>query len=218
MPARALVRVGAALNLALAGVAGALILAGDDPRPRDAADWLRSLAFFAVWALPALLALPGERRPEFLLAAAGLALLLVPTTFSLSLLLLVPALLYVVALAGTEGRATWRGALPALAAVVIGAGAAATLTGLTEGHCWEYEIRADGTATSRTVPTEGRWEHTDGGVGGSSGTHVLGGDDVVEAGGGCEDRTTATGAAVALVLVAGAAGAAVSGARLHSSP
>ena len=158
-----------------------------------------------MWALPAVVALLGRDRFVFLIAAAVLALLVVPTTFSVSLLFVVPAALYVVAAVAAEDRLRWAGALVALAVVVVGAGAGATLFALTEGRCWEYEVRADGSTLSRTVPTEGRWEETDGRVGGSGGGHSLG-DGVVEAGGGCEDRPTLAGGILAVALV-GAAGA-----------
>ncbi len=132
--------------------------------------------------------------------------------------MLVPAALYVAAAATTDDRPRWAGGLAALAVVVLGAAAGVTFFALTEGRCWEYEVRADGTTVSRTVPTEGRWEPTDGGIGASGGPHVIeAGSYVVEAGGGCEDRTTLAGAILTLVLVAAsAAGVGVLGRRLHS--
>jgi hypothetical protein len=190
-----------------------LLVGGDEGKPRDAAEWLGDLALVAVWALPAVVALLGRDRFVFLAAAAVLALVVVPTTFSVSLLFVVPAVLYVVAAVAADDRPQWAGALVALAVVVVGAGAGATLFALTEGRCWEYEVRADGTTVSRTVPTEGRWEETDGGVGGSGGAHAAG-DGVVEAGGGCEDRTTLAGGILALVLVGAAAALAATGRRL----
>jgi hypothetical protein len=212
-----LVAVGAALNLALAAGAGVLVVTGDEGEPRDATEWLGDFALGAAWALPAAVALLAGRRGELLAAASLLALLVVPTTFSLSLLLAVPALLYLLAFGTAGGCLTSGGAVVALVVVVLGAGAVALLLGATEGRCWEYEVRSDGSTVSRTVPTEGRWERTDGTVGGSSSTAVLGGD-VVEAGGGCEDRTTLLGAVLALALTIAGLVAALAGRgpRLHS--
>jgi hypothetical protein len=213
----ALVSVAVALNLALAGAAALLLVTGDEGEPRDATSLLGDLAVLALWALPAVVALAGRQRHLFLLAAGVLALLVVPTTFSLSLLMLVPAVLYVAAAATSGDRPRLAGAVTALAVVVLGAAAGVTVFALTEGRCWEYETRADGTTVSRTVPTEGRWESTNGGVGGSGGPHVIeAGSEVVEAGGGCKDRTTLAGAMLALVLVSASAGVGVLGPRLHS--
>ena len=216
MRSSALVAGAVALNLALAGAAAAFLLTGDEGEPRDAAAWLGDLAFVSLWALPAVVALVARDRLALLVAAGVLALLVVPTTFSLSLLMVVPGVLYLVAAARTsEDRRGRPGAVAALAVVLLGAGAGVTAFALTEGRCWEYEVRADGTTVSRTVPTEGRWERTNGGVEGSGGFLEAGGD-VVEAGGGCEDRTTLVGAIIALVLATASAGLGVVGRRLHS--
>ena len=217
MRTSALVGGAAAVNLALAGALPVLLVAGDEGEPRDMAALLGDVALVALWALPAVVALVGRDRLLFLVAAAVLALLVVPATFSLSLLMVVPAALYVAAAATSDDRPEWAGGLAALAVVVLGAAAGVIFFALTEGRCWEYEVRADGTTASRTVPTEGRWEPTNGGVGGSGGPHVIGaGSDVVEAGGGCKDRTTLAGAILALVLVSVSAGLGVLGRCLHS--
>ena len=215
MRTSALVSVAVVLNLALAGTAAVFLLTGDEGKPRDAADWLGDVAFVAVWALPAVVAVLGGRRFPFLLAAAILAFLAVPTTFSVSLLFVFPALLYVLAAAAADEPARLAGALAALAAVLLGAGAAASLFTLTEGRCWEYEVRSDGATVSRTVPTEGRWERRDGSVGGSGSSHAVG-DGVVEAGGGCGDRATLAGGLLALGLAGACAGVGRLGRRLHS--
>jgi hypothetical protein len=200
-----LVAAGVAVNLALAGAVAVLVLTGDEGKPPDAVQWLGDLALVAVWALPAVVALLARNRFVFLLAAAVLALLVVPTTHSVSLLFVAPAVLYLLGAVRTHDRPRWMGAVVGLAVVATGAAAGVTLLAATEGRCFEYEVRADGTTVSRTVPTEGRWERRDGTIGGSSRPQTLG-EGVVEAGGGCEDRTTAGGAILALVLAAAAAG------------
>jgi hypothetical protein len=203
-----LVLAGVVVNLAVAGLVLAVGLTDEEleGRPTDFVYWLGELALVAVLVLPALVALGSRRgRPLLLVAAALLCAFLAPLSAVLTLPLVLSAVLYAVVYGRARGGTRGGDALVAAGVVVAGVAALAPFLILTDGVCWEYERRADGTTVSRTVPTEGRWEERNGGgVGGGGAVGPLGGD-VVEAGGGCEDRLSALGATVSLALVASAA-------------
>ncbi len=196
---RAFATAGVALNLALAGLFVALRLLGDDERPRTGADWLAESALLGVWLLPALVALAGRREPGPLLAAAGLAVLAAWTSFSVTLALLLCAVLYVLGAVRPEAeRLAGRALVAVVAVLALGVGARAAAFSDTEEVCWEYVVRADGTTSSRIVAASD-----------ARATPVLGGA-LVEAGGGCEDRPTVPASLATLFLAAGAVGLAAS--------
>lgn len=184
----ALLHVGVAAAFAFA----APLLDRSERRP-DGLDVLGNVALFAVYAAPALLALLALRgRPLLLLPAAVLAFLLAFTALSgVSLVLLLPGAAYLAAFLAA-GAPPSRGLAPAvlvLGAVALGVAAFAALFVQTELVCWRYEVRADGTNTYEHVPAE------------EFSSSATAGGDVVEAGGGCEDRPTTPAALASLGLV-----------------
>jgi hypothetical protein len=214
---RGVVWLAALLGLAPAASFFALRAFGGSGEPPNAAeDWLGDLGFFAVYAAPSLLAFLALRgRPNALLAAAVLSALLSRTAFSgVTLVLLLPAAAYAFAFI----RLRPGSALPLLATLVtVAAGYVAfwTLFAWDDLYCWQYEKRADGTTTFRTLAADDvSYVRNGQRVFSSSGRPLKAGGDVVEAGGGCEDRITLPESIASLVLV----GLAVAGAAVTMRP
>lgn len=207
-PRPAAVVVAVSVQLLLAAGFAVLRLAGSEP-PLRALEWPGVLAMALVYGLPALLGLLAVAgRPAALLPAATLNLPLAFTALSgISLLLLVPAVCYLV------GYARWRPRPPlsagtlarSVVVVVLGLAAAVALLVWSAGdgdamYCWSATAGPDGPTTYG--PAERRAQ-------GPSGQHSLG----LPAGGpagtvsqqGCSTGIfTPTQAALSLALAAAA--------------
>lgn len=197
---RSFVYAGVAVGLALPLFFVAHRAFADDAHyPEQPVDWLADAALLYAYSAPALLAFLGLRdRPPLLLAAALLGLPLALTA-ALAPILLVASLAYLLAYAhlrAREGRTRVPAPFAALAVAVLGCAGFFALFAHEDRSCWEYEVRRSGAAVYRTVPP-----------GQAGGGRV--GTDVLEAGGGCEDRivaleSLASLSLTALALVAGA--------------
>ena len=151
MPVGRLEQVAAGLFLAFALLVLAVTVADDAGRPLGG-RLLAGVTLAALYAAPAVLALLARRdRPALLLAAGLLGLALVPTSMSVTPLLVGPSVLLLVA----HGRSPAR--LPVLptVALTVGLGWAAFLAGfLTDDPvCWNTAT-GGGCASDSTSPLE----------------------------------------------------------------
>lgn len=164
--------------------------ARDDVGPPEEVP--RGLVLGFLIGVPALIGLMGVRRrdPVLLVAAAGASLAPVPLSI-ITIPLVIPAILFLVAAAAgvpPRRRATW---LVALAIVGLQVGAFVGLLGNTEGKCW-VAYPSDHGLVYRTV------------AGTENTSQVMGGPGQPVASGCDGGALTVRGAALAAVLSVGA--------------
>ncbi|MBI2237715.1 MAG: hypothetical protein HYU54_04210 [Actinobacteria bacterium] len=197
----------AILGLALAAAFGTLRFLNADPPEREA-EWLGDLALAASFATPGLLALLGLReRPSLLLAGGALGVFLSGVSLSfVSLPLLVPSVLYLVAYRRAPGRGIGAASTAAVLLLALGLGAAGlfALFLREDPLCWAVTRTAEGRSYT-TLPAN-RFR-TDSGFSVSSSQLPAG---TIESG--CTSDTISTVEALAGLALVGAA--LVGGSRL----
>ena len=130
----------------------------DADRPQRPAEWLGGAAMAVFYALPGVLAVLSRwRGPGLLAAGAALGFLSIPTSMSITPLLLVPSTLLAVAYVQRRWPARPRVPTAVLVLVTLVLGAAAFLSLLVhpDPYCWSYTEDASGRRTYRAEPVPG---------------------------------------------------------------
>lgn len=130
--------VGAVLFLAFAALAFLAVLAPQGDEPLDVARVVHAVAFASLYLTPAALAgLALSGRPTLLKASGVMGLMLIPTSFSVTPLLVVPSVLVLVVSARLpHPKPRLPVAVPALVSVVVAAACFALLILGPGTHCW----------------------------------------------------------------------------------
>ncbi|GBD84583.1 hypothetical protein BMS3Abin02_00977 [bacterium BMS3Abin02] len=205
--ARVLVIIGAVIFLGLAIAIGLLFWLNSEP-PRQPASVPAALAWVGILALPAFVALLGVRRRDPRLLLPAIVTGLVPamlTLFSVGLVLVVPALLWIQAATRWPTPKTarsWRRDLLPLTIPILAILAGLTFFAHQDPACWNSTKGVDGhityTRTALNGARESGWF-----AGGESASISSGGDGVT--GSICtSDRVTPLEGLIALGFIAGA--------------
>lgn len=172
--------VGAGSFLAFAAVVLVLLVAAQRGEPPSAGTVLHAVALASLYAVPGVLSFLGLRsRPGLLAAAAVMGYALLPTSFSVTPLLVIPSTLVLAAF--QRRRPGFRPRIPtmvaALAAVTVAAACFGLLVLDPGTRCWTYEQSPGGPRIFHTAPV------TDGGL---SAGPVPPGPQGGTSGGGCD--------------------------------
>ncbi|MGH2716980.1 MAG: hypothetical protein ACRDJU_00145 [Actinomycetota bacterium] len=131
--------IGAALFIAFGALVVLLRLRGDPTEPLMAGRVVAAIAFGCLYAAPGALALASGGRRPILVAAASLGFGLIPTSFSITPLLLFPSVLVLIgwAFTASPGPEPIRTLIVSALVVAAGAGAIGLLLTSNRTICWE---------------------------------------------------------------------------------